>query len=85
LQYQIAALARLLILFLFSSNLSKDLCPSHQNQQGFSGNGDVNPPNPTYRASLKVTNKPILLVEDDQMETIQITRALEEIQITTGR
>jgi CheY-like chemotaxis protein len=31
---------------------------------------------------LKVTNKPILLVEDDQVETMQVTRALKEIRVT---
>ena len=31
---------------------------------------------------MKVTNKPILLVEDDQVDTMTVTRALKEIHVT---
>jgi CheY-like chemotaxis protein len=31
---------------------------------------------------VKVTNKPILLVEDDQVDTMTVTRALKEIHVT---
>ena len=31
---------------------------------------------------MKITNKPILLVEDDQVDTMTVTRALKEIHVT---
>ena len=31
---------------------------------------------------MRVTNKPILLVEDDDVDTMTVTRALKEIQVT---
>ena len=31
---------------------------------------------------MKVTNKPILLVEDDQVDTMAVTRALKQIHVT---
>jgi CheY-like chemotaxis protein len=31
---------------------------------------------------MKVTNKPILLIEDDQVDTMTVTRALKEIHVT---
>ena len=31
---------------------------------------------------MKVTNKPILLVEDDQVDTMTVIRALKEIHVT---
>jgi CheY-like chemotaxis protein len=31
---------------------------------------------------VKITNKPILLVEDDQVDTMTVTRALKEIHVT---
>ncbi|SEP44201.1 response regulator [Nitrosovibrio sp. Nv6] len=31
---------------------------------------------------MRVTNKPILLVEDDQVDTMTVTRALKEIHVT---
>ena len=30
---------------------------------------------------MKITNKPILLVEDDQVDTMTVTRALKEIDV----
>jgi hypothetical protein len=32
---------------------------------------------------MKVTNKPILLVEDDQVDAMTVTRAFNEIHVTT--
>lgn len=34
------------------------------------------------KRNVKVTNKPILLVEDDQVDTMTVTRALKEIHVT---
>jgi len=31
---------------------------------------------------MKITNKPILLVEDDQVDVMTVTRALKEIHVT---
>ena len=31
---------------------------------------------------MKITNKPILLVEDDQVDTMTVIRALKEIHVT---
>jgi hypothetical protein len=31
---------------------------------------------------VKITNKPILLVEDDQVDTMTVIRALKEIHVT---
>ena len=31
---------------------------------------------------MKVTNKPILLIEDDQVDMMRVTRALKEVHVT---
>ena len=31
---------------------------------------------------MKITNKPILLIEDDQVDTMTVKRALKEIHVT---
>jgi CheY-like chemotaxis protein len=41
------------------------------------------PAAPKYRkTTVRVTNKPILLVEDDQVDMMRVTRALKEIHVT---